>query len=188
MIEAFYCQTDTQGHVWPLLAYAYAEIFGGEIPQVAKHPSGKPYFPDHPLIHFSVSHARGAVLVTLSDSICGCDIESLRPRAELLAPRIASQAELEEFSFLDLWVLKESYVKLVGCVPGDDIYGFMRASSFLRSEGGIVCPRPDVHAGLYELSGRKAAVACAGQDAPSALRSIEMVDILPFAKQGIYVA
>ena len=42
-------------------------------------PHGKPYFPEHPDVHFNLSHTAGAVLVGLSDRPVGVDIEHIRP-------------------------------------------------------------------------------------------------------------
>ena len=45
------------------------------LPRVARTEKGKPYFPDFPNLHFSLSHTNGASLCALSDSLVGVDIE-----------------------------------------------------------------------------------------------------------------
>ena len=43
--------------------------------RIAEGTYGKPYFPDYPDIHFSVSHSEKMVLAVFADTEVGCDIE-----------------------------------------------------------------------------------------------------------------
>ena len=85
---------------------------------------GKPYLPDRPGVHFSLSHSGDYVLCALSDSELGCDVETPRRCDLALASRFfhaeeaawlfsLPQAE-QKAAFLRLWTLKESYIKALG--------------------------------------------------------------------------
>lgn len=76
---------------------------------------------------FNLSHSRNCVLLALADGIeLGVDIEQCKARVGLvdLAERVLTPAELRHFGSLEAsaqedfffraWVLKESYVKLMG--------------------------------------------------------------------------
>ena len=55
------------------------------LPDMAYSEHGKPYFPAHLDVSFSLSHSGGCVLVGVHDRPLGVDIERLRPvRAERL--------------------------------------------------------------------------------------------------------
>ena len=113
-----YCTTraDTSGSrsVYALLEHAYRLNYEGDLPEVKKTFHGKPYFPDLPDVHFSLSHSSTHVLCALSGSPVGCDIESPRAISRRAIEYFCSAEELELFTPLELWVLKESYVKLFG--------------------------------------------------------------------------
>jgi phosphopantetheinyl transferase (holo-ACP synthase) len=94
---------------------------------------GKPFVEGHPGVHFSVAHAPGALLCAVSgDGDVGVDVE-LQGRTQdrafsslaRLARRYFSAAEQAELAglpgegaqrarFLELWTLKEAYVKALG--------------------------------------------------------------------------
>ena len=97
-----------------LLEHAYRTELGGELPEIKRMPLGKPYFPGFPDTHFSLSHSATHILCALSGSPVGCDIESPREITELALRYFCSPDELKLFEPLELWVLKESYVKLLG--------------------------------------------------------------------------
>ena len=99
---------------YSLLDFAYSREYSSPLPEINKTPNGKPYFPAKRDIHFSLSHSRTHVLCALSDTPVGIDIESPRPVSERTARYFCSPDELFAFDPLDLWVLKESYIKLVG--------------------------------------------------------------------------
>ncbi len=48
-------------------------------PLIARTDLGKPYFPEWPGVHFSISHTAAAAMVGLSDRPVGVDIERIRP-------------------------------------------------------------------------------------------------------------
>ena len=99
---------------YSLLEQLYLTEYGGDLPDIKKTPNGKPYFPGRVGIFFSISHARTHVLCALSDKPVGADIESPRHLSERVVRFFCSPEELSLFDPLDLWVLKESYIKLIG--------------------------------------------------------------------------
>ncbi|MBR3631299.1 MAG: 4'-phosphopantetheinyl transferase superfamily protein [Oscillospiraceae bacterium] len=93
-----------------------------ELPEILRTERGKPYFPAHPEIRFSISHCRGLAVCLLSDRECGVDAEGRRPLREKVAARVFTpeeQAALRraadpDMLFTRLWTLKEAYVKAIG--------------------------------------------------------------------------
>ena len=85
---------------------------------------GKPYLPDRPDVHFSLSHSGTWVLCALSDAELGCDVEGPRRFDPALARHFFHPDETawlfslppreQDAAFLRLWTLKESYLKAVG--------------------------------------------------------------------------
>jgi len=94
---------------WHLLALAVKGEYGLDIlPQVAREPGGKPYFPDAPHICFNLSHSHGAAVCALHHRPVGIDVEKLRP-----APRrLAGGARDDEF--FRRWTGREASIKLEG--------------------------------------------------------------------------
>jgi len=70
-----------------LLRRALREEFGlTELPKIETGEKGKPFFPDHPEIHFNLSHCKYAVACALDRAPVGVDAEALgrllRPGAQ----------------------------------------------------------------------------------------------------------
>ena len=90
---------------------------------------GKPFLPEHPDVHFSISHCRQAVGCLVSDRPCGLDIECIRPLREELVRYTMNPAETEtilsapcpELTFTRLWTQKEAVLKLIGTGITDDL-------------------------------------------------------------------
>lgn len=81
--------------------------------------NGKPVFSGLDSLHFNLSHSGKAVLLALSDSPVGCDIQEPRKSLETVAKRYFSSAELSYLSdhkddLLSFWTAKEAYIKLTG--------------------------------------------------------------------------
>lgn len=93
---------------------------------------GKPHFPSHPDVHFSVSHTGGIWVCAFANREVGCDVQDHRTndkpeRLERLAKRWFSGNErryLEECGyapaeFYRIWAWKEAYVKFTGAGIGE---------------------------------------------------------------------
>lgn len=141
-----------------LLRYAIREMYGIPLPAIDKTEAGKPLFPDRPEIHFSLSHSKRHVMCAVGDAPVGADIEEERPLSRRLVERYSTPEELSQFEFLELWVLKESRLKLMGgTLPG------LRSVHFKRGKDGILCPDPGASARLWlPEAGVYAAVCCLG--------------------------
>ena len=81
-------------------------------PRIERTSLGKPFFPEHPQVHFGISHTVGAVLVGLSDQPIGVDIEKLRPVSQRAMRRLAGVSSEE--AFFESWVRREARTKRTG--------------------------------------------------------------------------
>ena len=124
MILKFCALSGRSGHEAgrELLAQAYREATGDELPPIAITERGKPYFPDSPW-HFSISHTKAHAFCVLSDSPIGIDAEETDRNMNLaLAEKILSPAEKVRYNaatdkrraLLTFWVLKEAAAKCSG--------------------------------------------------------------------------
>lgn len=131
-----------------LLNIAYGAFAGGAVPDVRKDEHGKPYFPERPDIHFSISHSGSFALCAIDFFPVGADIEFIRPVSPALINRVCSEIETRHSGFFSLWVLKESLVKLRGQLTapyrklcfsllpdGDYSYGTVKGRVFDRPDG-----------------------------------------------------
>jgi len=159
--------------VYSLLEYAFRSEYGGAMPQIKKTPNGKPYFPERPEIHFSLSHARTHALCAVSDNPVGADIESPRQISKRAAAFFCSSGELGQFDPLDLWVLKESYIKLVG-----GTLVLMRKIRFSREGDSIISADNTTISKLYQANACRAAVSSIGEDPPASLELVSGSAIL----------
>ncbi|MCD8338227.1 MAG: 4'-phosphopantetheinyl transferase superfamily protein [Lachnospiraceae bacterium] len=86
---------------------------------------GKPYLPDFPDIHFSLSHSHEMAMAVFADTEVGCDIEYQKQLNEKLARRFFCPEEYawmteredpkeQKIRFYRLWTLKESFLKATG--------------------------------------------------------------------------
>ena len=88
-------------------------------PVIAYEKAGKPYLPEYPRLHFSISHSREYAVCAVSDTPVGTDGETVRALRDSLWRRVLTQSE---YSWADgdpgrlfrLWTLKESYFKFTG--------------------------------------------------------------------------
>ena len=87
-----------------------------DLPEIRLSSFGKPYFPDHPDVHFNLSHTAGAVLVALSDRPVGADIEHIRPVSQRAMRRLADVGT--ERAFFQSWVRREALAKRSGTGVG----------------------------------------------------------------------
>ncbi|WP_406198186.1 4'-phosphopantetheinyl transferase superfamily protein [Kitasatospora sp. NBC_01560] len=91
-------------------------------PDCGKADHGRPYLPDHPDVHVSLSHTNGVVAAGAGLRPIGVDVELTARSGSLLdvAGRVLGPAELAQVrshpepgvAFLRQWVRKESLIKL----------------------------------------------------------------------------
>lgn len=122
-----------------LLAHAVRKKYGipdGEL-AVAKGAHGKPYFADHPEIHFNISNSGEYVVLALSPAEVGIDIQEKRVLdLEKLGRDVFSVDAYRAFlastdrqdAFFREWVKKEAYVKWTG-------EGLLHKVSDIKTEG-----------------------------------------------------
>lgn len=134
------------------------------IPQIAKTPRGKPYFPEFPEVHFNLSHTGGAVLVGLAGQPVGVDIERIRPVGSRSMRRIAA-ADTEE-EFFSSWVRREARSKR----SGEGIGAMMRSESPLQYG--------EFYYALDTFPGYAAGVATREKEPPGQIRRLYLDAIL----------
>jgi len=163
------CTRDGSAAARSLLELAFNTEVGGVLPDIKKTPNGKPYFPARPEIHFSLSHSRTHVLCGISFKPIGVDIESPRIISDQAAGYFSSPSELFFFEPLDLWVLKESFVKLIG-----GRLSLLKKLNFSRENGRIITPNEFAISKLYKIGDCRAAVSSFAAGLPE---SIELASI-----------
>ena len=111
----------------PLCAYLmlrralWEQFHWRDLPEIRTASLGKPFFPDHPEVHFNLSHTAGAVLVALSDRPVGADIEHIRPVSQRAMRRLADVDT--ERAFFQSWVRREARAKRSGAGVGTMLTG-----------------------------------------------------------------
>ena len=89
---------------------------------------GKPYFRDHPEIHFSLSHSGDYAVCSIGAHEVGNDIERVRSGREKVAQRFFAKEELDwiydselsdesndrDSKIFRIWTMKESFLKVTG--------------------------------------------------------------------------
>lgn len=115
---------------------------------------GKPYFPQYPEWHFSLSHSGDWAVCALADLPVGVDIEQWRLLdIHRLAKRYFTPAEQEwmnardEQAFFTLWTAKESLIKVRGC----GLSGL--ASAKLTLCGDTITAEPNLQFRKYPIAG-----------------------------------
>ncbi len=156
MIEAFISDGGAKADAYRLLAFAYRRLYGAPLPEIAKTPEGKPFFPARPEVFFSLSHTPGRVMASIGGVPCGCDVQIIKPVSDSVIARVCAPEELADFTFFELWTLKESLIKLRGrFIP-------YREAAFRREGAEIKTPLENVRARLYPAGAYMAALCCAG--------------------------
>ncbi len=89
--------------------------------RIAFSTHGKPYLPDHPDIHFNVSHSGEYVVCAFADMTVGIDIEAIRIVKPELVKFIMNKTELQIYDslpenekqiyFFENWTGKEAFLK-----------------------------------------------------------------------------
>lgn len=95
----------------------------GHVEDVRKSADGRPYFPDHSEVFFSVSHSGDYAVCSVAEVPNGIDIQEHRRLSCDISGRYFAGEEdeyLKKFSgnvtkdFFDLWCLHEAYMKYTG--------------------------------------------------------------------------
>ena len=146
---------------YSLLERLISDVYGCALPEIKKTPNGKPYFPARPDIYFSLSHSRTHVLCAVSGSPVGVDIESPREISERVVKYFCSPEELAFFYPLELWVLKESCIKLMGAT-----LPLVKRLRFSLDGDRIVAQDEIVTAKLYNIDSCIAAASSLTDDLP----------------------
>lgn len=110
--------------VYLLLQEALEKEYGiTGAPRFAFGPHGKPFLPDHPHIHFNLSHCPGVALCVVGDAPVGCDVERVPERLDMdLCRHVCHESELAAIlhapsptlAFASLWTRKEALLKYTG--------------------------------------------------------------------------
>jgi phosphopantetheinyl transferase len=130
-----------------LLAYAIRQVWGmTEMPEIEEDDKGRPFFPEYPDRHFSISHGRTHAVCAVAEQPVGIDIETQRPMRSEVEARLMAPEEQAMFNFFEIWVLRESVYKLTH-------QGDLRTMRFRREDGRIIPPVAGVTCRLYREIG-----------------------------------
>lgn len=156
---------------YSLLLLALNKHYGiKDLSSIEYTDAGKPFLTGRSDIHFSLSHTDTHCLVALNESPVGADVQTLRSVIPSLPPRVLGSCENPE-RFFDYWVLKESFIKLLG--NKDRPY---REISFFLTEDSAFSGA--VHGYVYgEISNCSAAVCTLGRFEKPALTEISPGDL-----------
>ncbi len=148
-----------------LLEYAVRAVWGGTCPEIVRAAGGKPYFAGGGRF-FSLSHTGTRVLVGVSGSELGVDVERRREVREGLAGRVMSPAERREFELFELWTLREAVFKLTG-------RGALMSMELRRVGGEPAAPFEGVHCRSYaQIPGCAAAAASYTGNFPKEIENV----------------
>jgi len=114
-----------QGDSEELLRLAAARYTGMDTAgwKICREEKGKPFFPEYPHIHFSISHSGDFWACAFSGEPVGFDLQIKEPRDfEGIAKRFFCPEEIRVLAeknhctdaFYPMWTAKESYVKFLG--------------------------------------------------------------------------
>ena len=170
-----FCGGDEKKAARRLLARAVLLEYGLRGLRIEKTQFGKPFFPDRPDIHFSISHTDVAVLCAVSSGPVGCDVQIRRAISGRLPARVCAPEELFLFDFFELWALKESWIKLCGRLdrPLREIVFGLSGGAITAPPAIIFAPVGDfgparVSARLYGGFDGYAVAVCSASDEPAA--------------------
>jgi len=121
-----------------LLEKAWSLHYPGPMPPITYSDKGKPFFSGTDQPHFSLSHSGGLVACALASRPCGCDIQESRPLSSALLRRCYTEEERKLLCPMDLWCLKECFVKIRGRMdrPYQEM-AFLPDVDFYRGPDGV---------------------------------------------------
>ena len=85
-----------------------------------KNAYGKPYLKNNKNFHFNISHTKGLIVIAISNSPIGVDVELTRRFDLHIAKRFFTEYEIEYINgdtekmyqrFFEIWTKKEAYIK-----------------------------------------------------------------------------
>lgn len=126
-IESYHFENDRKLSLYSqLLVRAmickYTNLCPSEI-ELVPNQYGKPYLEKVPNFYFNLSHTRDAIVVAISDSEIGVDVEKIQKSNLQIAKRFYTNNEFSyvmenqeqiDYRFYEVWTKKESYSKYVG--------------------------------------------------------------------------
>ncbi len=106
-----------------LLAYGLYREYGIKKSAIIRNSFGKPMLKENPELFISLSHTKGSSALIISKRRVGIDLEKVRPYRKAAADKVLHENELRELqrktekdiAFFQLFTLKESYIKALGC-------------------------------------------------------------------------
>ncbi|HAK39001.1 MAG TPA: hypothetical protein DCO63_02940 [Streptococcus sp.] len=116
-----------------------------KIPKISYTQYGKPYFKIKQglrKLYFNISHTDGCVVVAVSNSKVGVDVETIRNMDLSIKEMFLSTKEIEKIcseswaaksEATRIWTLKESYLKMKGTGLVDDLFNVDTAKLNLNS-------------------------------------------------------
>ena len=113
-IRVFYRKTENREDVYKLLGDAACKVYSISMPKILKDKNGKPFFEGREDINFSLSHSGDYVMCALSDEPVGADIQEIKQLSPQMIKRVFTEGELNNADPINLWCLKESFIKLQG--------------------------------------------------------------------------
>lgn len=136
-----------------LLAYGLWRTARITSPKIIRNSFGKPMIKNHSALFISLTHSEGSSAMMISNQRVGIDLEKIRPYRKEAAKRVLNPQELEDLSrkededlgFFQLFTLKESYIKALGC---GFAYPVKKLSFYVDPRGRIKSNRP--HASFYQ--------------------------------------
>lgn len=147
---------------WQLLLTELNKLgFPDLINHIGFAEKGKPFF-EKGKVFFNLSNTKNTVIVVVSDSEIGVDLEFNRPYKKSIYTRVFCKKEItfleassnEAFEFINLWTKKEAVVKLFGGGISMGLTNF----SVLKNE--LTVFSKTVLIDKYEVEGGIAHVAC----------------------------
>lgn len=108
-------EVDSDKYILHCYGYYRSIMHSGDVElpkqvKILREDGKKPRF-DTDLVHFSLSHSHGVILLAMSHSPIGADIELVR-EVDLSRYPFIEAADMDEF--FRKWTERESYVKLTG--------------------------------------------------------------------------
>jgi 4'-phosphopantetheinyl transferase len=156
---------------------------------INKSKNGKPYIRYTKNLFFNISHSGHWVVMAVSDTQVGIDIERIKSINLRVAERFFSEEEyrmiqnqpdeMKSDFFFTLWTLKESYLKLTGKGLTKSLSSF--TIKYFNGNYLIADVNPDQKVFFKQYlieKGYKLAVCCSGEQFSKVIKVIDINDLL----------